>query len=82
VVAHADQAGPHLVLLGITAQFGQRGFFVESGWQVERPVQTDSWRHGLLDQLDPAAKSEAVEHRLLLGGIGPEVAAKKGIGVA
>jgi hypothetical protein len=36
----------------------------------------------LLDQFDPAAEAEAVEHRLLLGGIRPEVTAKEGIGIA
>jgi hypothetical protein len=36
----------------------------------------------LLDQFDPAAQTEAVEHRLLLGGIGPQVTAKEGIGIA
>ena len=82
VVAHADQAGPDLVLLGVATQLGQRGFFVEGGRQVERPVQADSRRHRLLDQLHSTAEAEAVEHRLLLGGIGPEVAAKKGIGIA
>ena len=70
VVAHADQAGPDLVLLGVATQFGQRGFFVEGGWQVKRPVQANSRRHCLLDQFDSAADTETVEHRLLLGGIG------------
>ncbi|MNQ45934.1 hypothetical protein D3C85_597330 [compost metagenome] len=82
VVAHADQAGPDLVLLGITAQLGQRGLFIECRGQVQRPVEADARRHRLLDQFDPTAQAEAVEHRLLLGGIGPEVAAQKGIGVA
>ncbi|MNP25546.1 hypothetical protein D3C76_1183590 [compost metagenome] len=82
VIAHADQAGPDLVLLSVTAQLGQCGFFVEGWRQVEWSVQADSRRYRLLDQLDPAAEAEAVEHRLLLGGIRPEVAAKKGIGVA
>ncbi|MNF03055.1 hypothetical protein D3C80_2023060 [compost metagenome] len=82
MVAHADEAGPDLVLLGVAAQFGQRGLFIEGGRQVERPVQPDSRRHRLLDQFDPAAEAEAVEHRLLLGGIRPEMAAQKGIRVA
>ncbi|MNS94486.1 hypothetical protein D3C72_1287060 [compost metagenome] len=82
VVAHADQAGPDLVLLGITAQLGQRRFFVQCRRQIERPVQANARWHRLLDQFNPTAQTQAVEHRLLLGGIRPEVAAKKGIGVA
>ncbi|MNL48515.1 hypothetical protein D3C87_1713810 [compost metagenome] len=82
VIAHADQAGPDLILLGIAAQLGQCRFFVQCRWQIERLVQANSRRHGLFDQFDPAAKTEAVEHRLLLGGIRPKVTAEKGIGVA
>ncbi|MNZ36293.1 hypothetical protein D3C78_537090 [compost metagenome] len=70
VVAHADQAGPDLVLLGIPTQPGQGGLFIEGRGQVQRPVEADARRHGLLDQFDPAAQAKAVEHRLLLGGIG------------
>jgi hypothetical protein len=82
VIPHADQAGPDLVLFGVAAQFGQCGYLIEGRRQVQRSVEADSRRHRLLDQLDAAAKAQAVEHRLLLGGIGPEVAAQEGIGVA
>ncbi|MNI40033.1 hypothetical protein D3C73_942320 [compost metagenome] len=82
VIAHADQAGPDLVLLGVTAQLGQRGFFVKGRRQVERPVEENARRHGLLDQLDATAQAKAVEHRLLLGSIRAEVTAQESIGVA
>lgn len=82
VITHADQAGPDLVLLGITAQLGQGGLLVQRRRQVQRTVETDARRHRLFDQLDPAAQAQAVEHRLLLGGVGPEVTPQKGIGIA
>ncbi len=82
MVSHADQAGPDLVLLGVAPQLGQRGFFVEGRRQVQWPVEAYSRRHRLLDQFDPAAKTKAVEHRLLLGGIGAQVAAQESIRVA
>lgn len=82
VIAHADQAGPELILLGIAAQFCQRRRFVEGRRQIQRTVEANPRRHGLLDQFDPTAEAEAVEHRLLLSGIRAKVTAGKGIGIA
>ncbi|MNZ92347.1 hypothetical protein D3C78_1113700 [compost metagenome] len=82
MVAHANQAGPDLVLIGIAAQFCQRGLFIQRWRQIQFAIQENPRRYGLLDQLDPAAKPQAVEHRLLFGGVRPKVASQKDIGVA
>ena len=81
VVAHADQAGPQLVLLGIATQFGQGGFLVQRGRQVQRAVQANRRRHGLLDQLGTAAQAQGLKHGLLLRRIGAEVTAQKRSGL-
>ncbi len=81
VVAHADQAGPELILLRITTQLGQRGLLVQRRRQVQLGLQADRRRHGLLDQLFAAAQAQGVEHGLLLALIRAEVTAQEGIGL-
>ncbi|MCY1417733.1 hypothetical protein D9M71_332740 [compost metagenome] len=81
VIAHADQAGPHLVLLGIAPELVQGSLFIQGGGQVQRTVQTNARRHGLLDQLAAGAQAEGLEHYLLLCGIGAQVATQERIGV-
>ncbi|MNH16119.1 hypothetical protein D3C79_757490 [compost metagenome] len=71
VVAHADQAGADLVLLGVSGQLGQRGLFVQGRRQVEGAVEANPGRDGLFDQLAAAGNAQRVEHGLLLRGIGP-----------
>ena len=65
VVAHADQAGPELVLLGIALELGQRRLFIQRGRQIQLTLQADRRRHGLLDQLLAAGQPQRVEHGLL-----------------
>jgi len=76
-VAHADQAGPYLVLRSITREFGQGRLLVECRWQVEGALQADAWRNGLLDQLGAARHAQCIEHGLLLGGIRAQVATQE-----
>ncbi|MNO54273.1 hypothetical protein D3C76_447390 [compost metagenome] len=77
VVAHADEAGPDLILLGVTGELGQGGLFVQRRWQVEGAIEADVWRYGLLDQLVAAGDTQHVEHGLLLCGIGAQVATQE-----
>ena len=79
MVAHADQAGPQLVLLGIATQLRQRGRLVERSGQRQLTLQTDGRRYRLVDQLIAAAQAQGLEHRLLLAGIRPEVAPQEGV---
>ncbi len=81
VVAHADQAGPELVLLGIALELGQRRLFIQRGRQIQLTLQADRRRHGLLDQLLAAGQPQRVEHGLLFALIRAEVTAQKGIGL-
>ncbi|MNM74037.1 hypothetical protein D3C81_857860 [compost metagenome] len=81
VVAGADQAGPHLVLLCVALQLGQRGLLVEGGGQIQRTVQQDRRRHGLDYQLIEAGDAEGFQHRLLFGLVGAEMAAEEGVGL-
>ncbi len=81
VVAHADQAGPELVLLGIALELGQRRLFIQRGRQIQLALQADRRRHGLLDQLLAAGQPQRVEHGLLFALIRAEVTAQKGIGL-
>lgn len=77
VVAHADEAGPDLVLFGVTGELGQGGLLVQCRWEVEGAIEADVWRNGLLDQLVAAGDTQRVEHGLLLCGIGAQVATQK-----
>ena len=81
VVAHADQAGPELILLRIATQLGQRSLLVQRRWQIQLVLQADRRRHGLLDQLFATGQAQGVEHGLLFGLIRTEVAAQEGIGL-
>ena len=81
VVAHADQAGPHLILLGVAFELGQRGVLVERGRQLQRPIEADGRRHSLLDQFRSAGHAERFEHSLLLPGIRAKVAPQEDIRV-
>ena len=82
VVAHADQAGPDLILLGVATQPGQRRLLIQRWRQIQCAIKANAWGHGLLDQFTSATKAEAVEHGLLLGGVGTEMAAQEGLGIA
>ena len=81
VVAHADQAGPQLILRGITAELGQCGLLVQRGRQGQRRLQVNGGRYGLSDQGGTAVQPQALQHGLLLGGIRPQVALQEGIGL-
>ncbi|MNG98837.1 hypothetical protein D3C79_579930 [compost metagenome] len=77
VVAHADQAGPDLVLPGVTGELGQGGLFVQCRRQVEGAIEADVWWYGLLDQLTAAGDTQRIEHGLLLRGIRAQVATQE-----
>jgi hypothetical protein len=79
VVAHADQAGPDLVLLGIPTQLAS-GLFIEC--RGRSSARLSGCPAAPFARSPDLTAAEAVEHRLLLGGIGSEVTAQKGIGVA
>lgn len=81
VVPHADQAGPHLVLLGVTAQFCQGGLFIKRRGQFQRAVQANARRDGLLDQFTATAQAQGLQHRLLLGRIRAKMTTQERVGI-
>ncbi|MCY1296918.1 hypothetical protein D9M70_463340 [compost metagenome] len=81
VVAHADQAGPQLVLLGVAAQPGQGLLLVQRRRQIEGPIKKDCRRYSLHDQLIEAVEAHGLEHGPLLCLVRSQVAAEEGIGL-
>ncbi len=76
-VPETDQRPKDLVLVRERPDGVERLDLVECSGKIERAPRADRFRYHLIDEIGGGRKTERVEHRLLLVGFGPDVAARE-----